>query len=208
MTLAELLKAQGLTDEQITAITGEMTKNKIYTTNEENIDIRYSKLKTEKEDLKGKLDAADTTIADLKKNNADNSVLQGTIKTHEETIATMKTDYDTRIREMNIAGAIKSKLTDTKYPELLETKFDKKKLTVSEDGTVLGIDEQLTAIKESYKDLFIPVVTGKGSPNNTGGSQPPNGKRKELETIINDPKTKFVDRVAAKNQLFNLESEE
>ena len=170
MTLAELLKAQGLTDEQISAITGEMTKNKIYTTIEENIDVRYSKLKADKEDLKGKLDAADTTIADLKKNNTDNTVLQGTIKTHEETIATMKTDYDTRIRDMSIKAAIQNKLSDTKYPELLETKFDKKKLTISEDGTVLGIDEQLTAIKESYKDLFVPVVIGKGSPNNSGGN--------------------------------------
>ena len=174
MKFAELLKAQGLTDEQITAITGEMTKNKIYTTNEEKIEERYDKVKLERDDLKGKLATADTTIADLKKNNADNVILQGTIKTHETTISTMKTDYDTKIRDMSIKSAIQSKLTDTKYPELLEAKFDKKKLTMSEDGTVLGIDEQLTTIKETYKDLFVPVVTGR-DPNNKGGS-PAGGK--------------------------------
>ncbi len=202
MTLAELLKAQGLTDEQISAITGEMTKNKIYTTNEENIDIRYSKLKTEKEDLKGKLDAADATIADLKKNNVDNTVLQGTIKTHEETIATMKTDYDTRIRDISIKAAIQSKLTDTKYPELLETKFDTKKLTISEDGTVLGIDEQLTTIKESYKDLFVPVVKGR-DPNNSGGN--PKVISKEQFTKMN-----YKERVELYNtniELYNQLSE-
>lgn len=202
MTLAELLKAQGLTDEQITAITGEMTKNKIYTTSEENIDIRYSKLKTERDDLKGKLDTADGTIADLKKNNADNAILQGTIKTHEETIATMKTDYDNKIREMNIKNAIQSKLTDTKYPELLETKFDKKKLTVSEDGTVLGIDEQLTAIKEQYKDLFVPPVTGR-DPNNNGGN--PKTVTKEQFTKMN-----YKERVDLYNtdiELYNQLSE-
>ena len=207
MTFLELLKAQGLTEAQITAITGEMSKGKLFITNEEKIEERYGKLKIERDDLKEKLGTADTTIADLKKNNVDNVALQSTITTHEGTIETMKTDYNTKIREMSIKAAIKGKLTDTKYPELLETKFDKKKLTISEDGTVLGIDDQLAAIKESYKDLFTPVVTGK-QPNNTGGSQPPKGKRQELETIINDPKTKFVDRVAAKNQLFNLESEE
>lgn len=202
MTLAELLKAQGLTDEQITAITGEMTKNKIYTTSEENIDIRYSKLKTERDDLKGKLDTADGTIADLKKNNADNETLQGTIKTHEETIATMKTDYDNKIREMNIKNAIQGKLTDTKYPELLETKFDKKKLTVSEDGTVLGIDEQLTAIKEQYKDLFVPPVTGR-DPNNSGGN--PKIVTKEQFTKMN-----YKERVDLYNtdiELYNQLSE-
>ena len=83
----------------------------------------------------------------------------------------MKTDYENKIRDMNIKSAIRGKLTDTKYPELLETKFDTKKLTVTEDGTVLGIDEQLTTIKEQYKDLFIPEVRGK-EPNNTGGNPP------------------------------------
>lgn len=206
MTLTELLKAQGLTDEQITAITGAMKENKIYTTNEENIDIRYEKLKTERDDLKGKLDTADKTISDLKAANKDNETLQATIKTHEDTIATMKTEYETKIRDMSVQSAIKSKLTDTKYPELLETKFDKSKITVAEDGTVLGIDEQLATIKEQYKDLFVPKLTGK-EPNNNGGNPPAKGRRAELETIINDPNTKFVDRIAAKNELFNLKEE-
>lgn len=167
MTLEQILKAQGYTDEQIAAIIGAMKENKIYTTNEENIDIRYEKLKTERDDLKGKLGTADKTIGDLKAANKDNETLQATIKTHESTIATMKTEYDTKIRDMSVQSAIKSKLTDTKYPELLETKFDKSKITVAEDGTVLGIDEQLTSIKETYKDLFTPVVTGR-EPMNPG----------------------------------------
>lgn len=168
MTFEELLKGQGLTDEQVTTIMGAMKENKIYTSNEENIDIRYEKLKVERDDLKEKLKTADTTIADLKEANMDNETLQTTIKTHETTIATMKTDYETKIRDMSIKSAIQSKLADTKYPELLETKFDKSKITVAEDGTVLGIDEQLTVIKGQYKDLFTPVVAGR-EPNNTGG---------------------------------------
>lgn len=165
MTLEQILKAQGFTDEQITAIIGAMKENKIYITNEENIDIRYNKLKIERDDLKSKLDTADKTIEDLKVANKDNETLQATIKTHETTIATMKADYETKIRDMSIKSAIQSKLTDTKYPELLETKFDKTKLSVAEDGTVLGIDEQLTAIKENYKDLFVPKVEGRDAFN-------------------------------------------
>lgn len=161
MTFEELLKAQGLTDEQVTAIMGAMKENKIYTTVEEKIEERYEKLKVERDDLKGKLETAETTIGDLKKSNKDNETLQATIKTHEGTIATLKTDYENKIRDMSIQSAIRSKLTDTKYPDLLETKFDKAKLSISEDGTVLGIDEQLTTIKEQYKDLFVPVIAGK-----------------------------------------------
>ncbi|WFA10339.1 phage scaffolding protein [Tissierella sp. Yu-01] len=208
MTFEELLKAQGLTEEQVTAITGAMKENKIYTTNEENIVIRYGKLKAERDDLKGKLETAETTIGDLKKSNKDNEELQATIKTHEGTIATMEANHKAKIRDISIQYAIKSKLTDTKYPELLETKFDKEKLVVNDDGTVVGIEEQLTTIKETYKDLFVPKVTGR-DPNNSGGSPPAKSKKAELEAIINNPETKLTERIAARNQLFLLnESEE
>lgn len=41
MTLEELLKAKGLTDDQIKAILDGMKENKIFTASEENLDIRY-----------------------------------------------------------------------------------------------------------------------------------------------------------------------
>ena len=67
-----------------------MKKEKIYTTNLENADERYNKLKGQKEDLEGQLKTSNDTIKDLKKNNADNETLQKTIKEHETTIATLK----------------------------------------------------------------------------------------------------------------------
>lgn len=45
MTLQELLKAQNLTDEQVKGILDAMKENKIYTASEENLDVRYGKLK-------------------------------------------------------------------------------------------------------------------------------------------------------------------
>lgn len=48
MDFKELLKAQGVSDDQIKAITKSMKENKIYTTSEENIDTRYAKLKEKK----------------------------------------------------------------------------------------------------------------------------------------------------------------
>lgn len=128
---------------------------------------KYNAMVTERDGIQEKLTAADGTITTLKKDNKDNETLQSTITTHEGTIATMKTDYDTKIKELTINTAIQAKLTDTKYADLLTGKFDKSKLTVSSDGMVLGIDEQLIGIKAAYKDLFVPVVTGK-DPNNKG----------------------------------------
>lgn len=126
---------------------------------------KYTALEVEVADLKEQVKTAESTIKTLKKDNASNEELQTTIKTHEATIATMKSDYETKIKNMTIDSAIKAKLSETKYADLLSGKFDRTKIVVNEDGTVAGIDEQLTTIKESYKDLFTPVVTGKDPKN-------------------------------------------
>lgn len=167
MNFEELLKAQGLTEEQIKAVMGAMKKEKIYTTTEEKADERISKLKSQKEDLEGQLNTANDTIKDLKKNNADNEELQKTIKQHEDTIKTLKTDSETKIRNLTLDSAINNALTKAKakHSDLLASKFDRDKLVINEDGTVTGLDEQLKGFKETYKDMF-EVTLGGGTPDN------------------------------------------
>ena len=47
MNLTEILKANGVDDEVIGKITADMKTNKVYTASEENLDIRYGKLKND-----------------------------------------------------------------------------------------------------------------------------------------------------------------
>jgi hypothetical protein len=136
---------------------------------------KYNTLVTEKDGIQEKLTTAEGTIATLKKDNKDNETLQQTIKTHEGTIDTLKTTYEGKIKELKIDAEIQKKLTGAKYPELLATKFDRNKLVVGADGTVTGIDEQLTGIKEAYKDFFTVDVKG-GDPNNRTKTPPAGGK--------------------------------
>lgn len=166
----------------------------------------FNTLNETKKDLEKQIKERDSQLGELNKKVQGNEELEKTIKELQTANENTKAEYETKLKEAKVDSAIQAKLTDTKYADLLTGKFDRSKLSVSEDGTVLGIDEQLATIKETYKDLFTVDLKGK-LPNNTGGSQV-KGKRQELEAIINDPNTKFVDRVAAKNQLFNLESEE
>lgn len=167
MKFEELLKAQGLTDEQIKAVMGAMKKEKIYTTTLENAEDRYNKLKGQKDDLEGQLKTSNETIKELKKNNADNEELQKTIKQHEETIKTLKTDSETKIRNLTLDSAINNALTKAKakHSDLLASKFDRDKLVINEDGTVTGLDEQLKGFKETYKDMFEVTLEG-GTPAN------------------------------------------
>ncbi|CEH34722.1 phage scaffolding protein [Romboutsia lituseburensis] len=166
MKLIEILKAQGFTDEQISKIQASMKENKIYETSLENADEEYSKLKTEKEDLDEQLNTANTTIKDLKKNNKDNEDLQQTIKDHEATIETLKNDSASKIKKLTLDNAINSRLSkvDDKYKTLLEGQFDREKLTIKEDGTVEGLDEQVKTLSETYSEWFEDAT-----PSNTGG---------------------------------------
>ena len=166
MNLIEILKAQNLTDEQINKITSSMKENKIFETSLENVDEEYSKLKTEKEDLEGQLNTANTTIKDLKKNNKDNEALQQTIKDHEATIETLKIDSASKIKKLTLDNAINSKLSkvDDRYKKLLQGQFDREKLIVKEDGTVEGLDEQVKTLSETYSEWFEDTT-----PSNTGG---------------------------------------
>ncbi|MEG1415687.1 MAG: phage scaffolding protein, partial [Clostridium sp.] len=153
MKLEEILKAQGLSDEQISAVLKGMKDNKIYTTSLENADERYQKLKGQKEDMESQLDTASKTIKDLKKNNADNEALQKTIKDHEITIETLKKDSEAKVRNLTIDSAINNLLlkNNAKHSDLLAGKFDRDKLVIKEDGSIEGLDEQLKGLKESYK---------------------------------------------------------
>jgi predicted nucleic acid-binding Zn-ribbon protein len=126
----------------------------------------FNTLNETKKDLEKQIADRDGQLTELNKKVKGNEELEKTIKELQQSNATTKAEYEAKLKEAKIDSAIQAKLTDTKYPELLATKFDKSKLSVSEDGTVLGIDEQLATIKESYKDLFTPIVKGK-LPTNT-----------------------------------------
>ena len=64
MNLKELLMSNGLEEEKAEAVISEMKANKIYITAEENMDVRYPKLKTQYESLKAE-------IEELKKNSKE-----------------------------------------------------------------------------------------------------------------------------------------
>lgn len=154
MTYIGLLKSQGLTKEQISAILLSMKENRIFITKEEKIEERYQKLKQQKNDMKIKLELAAITMADLKKSVTENEELKKKIKSHEDKIAALANDYEEKVKEMVMKDAILMKLTEARYPELLISKFDLSKLSMDIDGNISGIEDQLNIIKDTYKILF------------------------------------------------------
>ena len=175
---------------------------------------RFDEVNTAKQELETQVADRDKQLKTLKDAAKDSETLQAKITELENANKQTKTEYEEKIRDMKLTSAIKDQLTDCKYPELVADKIDRSKLILAEDGSVSGITDQLKAVKETYKELFIPPVSGK-SPVNKGKATPGTGgdgdRKAILEKLIQDPATKLADRIAAKNELFSLtqaESEE
>lgn len=163
----KFLEDLGLTKEQIDRVMDENGKD---------IEAEKEKATTataELEDVKKQLKEANSTITDLKKSNADNEALQAKVKEYEDTIKTQKADYEAKVRNLTLDSAIEKALSNAgaKHIDLLSTKIDREKLKIETDGKVIGLDEQISAYKESYKDLFTPKIEGR-DPNNNGGGKP------------------------------------
>jgi len=90
MTIAEILKAKGIDDETIKGIQEDMKANKIFTASEENLDIRYGKLKTDHDGVNKQLGEANALIEELKKSNKGNEGLQQKVADYESQIAQLQ----------------------------------------------------------------------------------------------------------------------
>lgn len=74
----------------------------------------------------------------------------------------LKSEYEQKIKGMQIDQAIQKSLAEAKakHPDLLFGQFDREKITVDENGAIVGIAEQTNALKETYKDQFGVEVSG------------------------------------------------
>ena len=199
----ENLIAKGLTDEQAQiavdawneAIKGYIPKN------------RFDEVNTAKAELEGQVKDRDKQLKELKESAKDNDGLQTKIAELEESNKKTKAEYEGKIKDMKLTGAIKDQLTDCKYPELVADKIDRSKLIIAEDGSISGLSDQLKVVKEAYKELFTSPVSGRSPANNgkkTPGAEPDSDRKTQLEKVIADPGTRLADRIAAKNELFSL----
>lgn len=153
MTLQEILKLQGLSDEQIKSVVDEMKQNKIFTSGEENLDIRYNKLKGEHDSKIEELTKANQLIDELKKSNKGNEDLQSKISEYETTIA----DLNAKLEETQIQSAVKVALLENKALDIDYLTFKlkgKEELKLDKDGKIKGIDDMIAGLKTQFPNQF------------------------------------------------------
>lgn len=191
MNFTEILKAQNLTDEQIVKISAEMKSNKIYLASEENLDVRYNKLKLESEQANQELAKSQALITELQKGNKGNEELQAKVKGYEDEIANLKKANE----KQRVESALDRVLLEANVQDVDYVKFK-----IKEKGTELKLDEQgnLTGVKDMLDALKVQL------PNQFGNSTQ---QIKEFKLPTNDnPNDKGItkeqyDKMSYKDRL-------
>ena len=155
MNITEILKAKGLDEETITGILDEMKTNKIFTASEENLDIRYGKLKTDHEGKLAELTEAQNLIAELKKSTKGNEGLQQKITDYEGQVAQLQAE----LQQTKLESAIQVELLSAKAIaddiDYLAFKLKEKgELTLDENGKIKGWDDKLAGLKTQFPNHF------------------------------------------------------
>lgn len=153
MTLQEILKAKGLSDDDVQSIIGEMKQNKIFTAGEENLDIRYNKLKGDFDTLTKQHGESTTLIEQLKKDNAGNEGLQTKITEYEGKVQQLEQELQkTKVDAALKVALLEANVTDVDY---LSFKIrEKGEVKLGDDGKIKGIDDTIAALKTQFPQHF------------------------------------------------------
>ena len=135
MTLAEILKAKGVDDAVIKGIMEDMKSNKIFTASEENLDVRYGKLKTDHDSVIKERDEGKALIAELQKSNKGNETLQQKVADYEAKMAQIQAELE----QTKLDAAIKVELLSSKALDVDYLTFklkEKGELALDENGKI------------------------------------------------------------------------
>lgn len=166
--IKELLKKLGYTDEDITKIEKGLSDEKIFLTKEENIEERYSKLKTQKEELEGQvktLTETNTNIQTEYDNYKKGSITQ---EEYETKVKEIQEEADNKVKQSNFDSKLAVKLMSKEInaKDVIDIKANLDMSKISLDGeNFIGLNEQINNLKERKDYLFNKeetVITGAG----------------------------------------------
>ena len=130
---------------------------------------QYNALAETRKKLEEDLETRDKQLEDLK--DIDVEDLQKQIETLQQENQTTKETYEKELKEIQLNNAIKLALNGKVHDEDIVSQLIKKdELVLSEDGKVVGLDEQINSLKENKGFLFIEE-NQEGNDDSTPGFQ-------------------------------------
>lgn len=154
MTLSEILKAKGIADDVAQSVLDDMKANKIFTASEENLDIRYGKLKTDHESLTNQYQEATNLIEQLKKGTKGQEDLQAKISSYEGKIAELEKQLNQeRLDNAVKVGLLSENVQDVDY--LAYKLREKGELELDDSGNIKGWDDKIAGLKTQFPNQFV-----------------------------------------------------
>ena len=158
MNITEIFKENGIGDDIAGKILEAMKANGIFLSAEENIDVRYGKLKTQHDTVSAQLKEANGTIEALKQSNAGNEELQKKVTEYEQTMQTMQTQLEQVKRDAALQVKLhEANATDVNYMTFClneKLKKDGKALELDESGDIKGWDDLLSGLQTQFPTFF------------------------------------------------------
>ena len=152
MNLMEILKSNGIADDVITKITDEMRENKVYTTGEENLDIRYGKLKKDHAASQSTISDLQSQIAEFEKLKAENATIvndaNSKISALQEELLKVKTDSAVE------RALIEAKVNDVDYMKYKIKEKHPDGLKMDENGKIESLNTVLEDLKTQFPNQF------------------------------------------------------
>lgn len=145
----------------------------------------YNALAETKKKLDEGIAERDKQLEDLKKIDAEG--LKAEIERLQEENKAATEKYEAELKDIQLASAIKLAVAGKVHDEdLVSGLVDKTKLIIGDDGKVVGLDEQIAALKESKAFLFKPEDETNQQKQQAGfkvGNPPPNNQQ-AIDTAI------------------------
>ena len=170
----ETLQGIGLNDEQIRSVMAEYGK-------EINpLKQAQASAEQERDSLKSQLEDVNGQLSEAQKNSKKGSELQDQLKDLQKEFDDSKAKAEEQLqatkKDYEIAAALSK--AGAKNDKAVKALLDTEKVNFDDNGKLIGLSEQLEAVKKDNDFLFAdanesnpkPTITSKGNPNPDGGN--------------------------------------
>ena len=153
MDFKELVLKYGVSEDKVDGLLAELKQNKIFFSAEENMDVRYPKLKADNDANISKLNEANALIEQLKKSSKGNEDLQKKVTEYEDKISKIEEEN----KKLKIESATKVALLqaggdDIDY--LLYKLRENNDLKLNDEGNVDGLEGIINTMKTTMPNQF------------------------------------------------------
>ena len=164
--ILEILKNCGVEEEKANDVLKAMAEAKIYTTNLENVDVRYNKLQEQKKQLEEASKNYEKQLKDLTKNNADIEALNKLVEQLQLSNKELEENHFKEMHNLQFNFALEGALTNAKSKnnKALKALLNMDNIKYQE-GKLEGLQEQIEVLQKDASYLFDL----NNAPQNTGG---------------------------------------